>query len=248
MLIAISSFSGNVGKTTLAKNLFMPQLPAGARRVQVEDINTGDGKADAEITSESFRLLAHEINAAGPNDHFVIDIGSSNAKHMFQQLSEMRRVRDKIDFWVIPVVPGAKQMMDSLNVVKEFIDMGIKPEKIVVILNNVKHPKTVKTEFAEILHLTEIGVNVIDEPVLVSDVYDNLKGDDRSVFAVEAENPDFDAMQEAARAKGPEGRQELLDIADRMVVQDLSEFAAANLRRVFKKTPIAKKLSELAQA
>lgn len=248
MLIAIASFSGNVGKTTLAKNLFMPQLPAGARRIQVEDINTADGKADSEITSESFRLLAQEINAAGPDDHLVIDIGSSNSKHMFQQISEMRRVREKIDFWVIPVVPGAKQMLDSFNVVKEFIAMGIKPEKIILIFNNVKNAKTVQSEFSDLLELRKGGVHVIDEPVLVSEVYDNLKGDDRSVFAIEEENPDFDALQEAARAKGPDGREELLEIAERMVVQDLAEFAAANLRRVFRKTPIAARLAETAQA
>ncbi|MBZ8143267.1 StbB, partial [Rubrivivax gelatinosus] len=44
MKVAVISFSGNVGKTTIARHLLAPRIP-GAQLIAVESINAEDGEA-----------------------------------------------------------------------------------------------------------------------------------------------------------------------------------------------------------
>ena len=45
MKLAVINFSGNVGKTTVARHLLAPRIP-GCQVVSVESINADDGAAD----------------------------------------------------------------------------------------------------------------------------------------------------------------------------------------------------------
>lgn len=236
MKIAVISYSGNTGKTTLAKNMLVPLIP-GAQRIQIEDINTGDGKADIELNAQKFKALAEMLNIADDDEHYVIDIGASNSKRMIEEFIDLKRTRNDIDFWVIPCVPAAKQKADSINTVVELIRIGIQAEKIIVIPNNVSEVDNFEFDFRELQPLKANGVHVLQTPVLASDIYDMLKGEDKSVFEIEAENPDFKAMKKAARESG--NPEDLAAVGRRMVVQDMAEAAAHNLRLAFKTTPMA---------
>jgi hypothetical protein len=46
MKIAVINFSGNVGKTTVARHLLLPRM-AGAEIIAVESINADDGQGQA---------------------------------------------------------------------------------------------------------------------------------------------------------------------------------------------------------
>ena len=46
MKIAVINFSGNVGKTTIARHLLLPRIP-GAELITVESVNADEGQAQA---------------------------------------------------------------------------------------------------------------------------------------------------------------------------------------------------------
>lgn len=234
MKIAIINLSGNTGKTTLAKHLFAPQL--SAKRVQIEDVNVGDGEPDLELAASKFKQLAAELNVAGDEENFVIDIGASNAKSMVEHFSQLKTTRADIDFWVIPVVPAAKQKADSINTAATLMKIGVKPDRIVMVLNNVQDTQSVEHDFSAILATRELGINVADQVVLASDVFEMLKGQSESVFDLAGNPPDFKALMKAARAAGD--KDALNELGVRMVTQDLVEAAVENLRAAFESTPI----------
>jgi len=235
MKTTVINLSGNTGKTTLSKHLLAPQL--NARRIEIEDVNTGDGEADLDLAASKFKALAAELNVADDDEHFVIDIGASNAKTMIEHFAQLKSTRAAIDFWIIPVVPSAKQKTDSLNTVKTLLEIGVEPGRIVMILNNITDIDSVSSDFTTILATRKLGINVVDEVVLASEVFEMLKGRQESVFTLVESPPDFKALKKAAREKNDAAA--LLEIGRQMVLQDMAESAAENLRSVFLATPMA---------
>lgn len=235
MKITIINLSGNTGKTTLARHLFTPQLP-NAKRVQIEDVNMGDDQPDMELAAGKFKALAAELNIAAADEHFVIDIGASNARLMMEHFYKLKSTRAGIDYWVIPVVPASKQRADSLNTVKSLINIGVEPEKIILILNNIIDIEAVPEEFSTIFHVRIKGIHVIEEFVLSSEVYEMLKNKPHTVFAMANNPPNFKNLIQETRLKGD--NKALEKLGQQQVLQDMAEAAAGNLKVVFEATPI----------
>ncbi len=61
MKVAVINFSGNVGKTTIARHLLAPRI-TGAEVISIESINADDGQA---ATSGTYLIL---IQAGGFTD------------------------------------------------------------------------------------------------------------------------------------------------------------------------------------
>ena len=59
MKVAVINFSGNVGKTTIARHLLVPRM-AGAELIAVESINADEGQATA-IRGEWAKLPAISV-------------------------------------------------------------------------------------------------------------------------------------------------------------------------------------------
>lgn len=232
MKVCIISFSGNTGKTTLRKHLFGPLLKA--KQIQIEDVNTGDGEPDLELAAGKFRDLAAVLNVAEASENFVIDTGASNAHPMMVHFSQLKRTRSAIDFWLIPVVPAKKQILDGLNTIQALLDIGVEPSKIVVIINNVQDTFSVHHDFAAVFAAKSLGIVVADQAVLASQVYEMMKGGNESVFDLANNPPDFSALRIEARKSGAEA---LAKLGEQMVTQDMAEDAAVNLKAVFDSTP-----------
>lgn len=239
MKVAIISYSGNTGKTTLAKNLLVPLIP-GAQRIQIEDVNSGDGKPDMEIGAQKFKSLAAMLNVSDDEDSFVIDIGSTNAKLIIEKFFELTFTRDLIDFWVVPVVPEAKQKTDTVNTVASLIKIGIDPSKIIVVPNKVVKVESFDEDFRDLRSMAAKGVHVLSTPVLSSDVFDELKNKDESVFDVMAATVDFAAKKKALKEAGD--FEALAELGNWMVMKNSCETVAMNLRMVFEATPMADKV------
>jgi len=75
MKIAVINFSGNVGKTTVARHLLAPRL-AGAEVIAIESINAGDDQQHA-IRGRQFGELQEFLQTV---DNAVVDIGASNSR------------------------------------------------------------------------------------------------------------------------------------------------------------------------
>lgn len=245
MKVVVVSFSGNVGKTTIAKHLFIPQMP-GAKRVQIEDVNGGDGNPDLEVAINKFKILAASLNTAADNEHFVIDIGASVCKVMIENFSQLKSTKAEIDFWIIPVVPGKKQRADSLNTLKKLMSIGVLPERIVFMLNNITDIDSVQDEFDSIMEVRKLGVHVAKEVVLSSEIFELLKNKAETVFDLASIRTDFRSRIDLARRNHDE--KELLRLGEERVLQDLAESSVENLIAVFNSTPLPAKLLEIAKS
>lgn len=237
MLVAMLNFSGNTGKSTLSKNLFVPNLP-GAKRITIETINSGSGGADLELSAKRFKDLAEELLIMGPDEHVVIDIGSSNIETVIRQLTAMTNFHQTIDFFVIPVTPEKKQVVDTINTVKALKEIGVDTKKIIVIANRVEDEENFSADFAPILHLAEKKlIQFSPVPVLESDLYGAIADQEKSVYELAADQTDYTA----AIAAAPD-RDAKLTLARAKVHQGMSVFTAKNLTDVFESTPIASAL------
>jgi hypothetical protein len=237
-IIAIVNLSGNTGKTTLAKHLFAPLL--NARRISIEDVNTGDGEPDLQIAAKQFDTLAADLNVADEDENIVIDIGASNAKSMFEKMIKLSTTRKSVDYWVIPVVTANKQQTDSLVTMKKLNEIGIPFNQIVMLLNNVdgENLDSIEHDFTRIFGARELGVFVANGTVLQSEVFEMLKGSNETVFDLKQNRPtkaEFDAKKKEIRASGDMSALRALGV--RQVLLDLADDAANNLRSVMGTMP-----------
>ena len=82
MKIAVINFSGNVGKTTVARHLLLPRID-GAELIAVESLNADEGQGQA-LRGRQFGELQEYLQTV---DSVVVDIGASNVEDL---LSLMR--------------------------------------------------------------------------------------------------------------------------------------------------------------
>jgi hypothetical protein len=85
MRIAVLNFSGNVGKSTVARHLLAPRMN-DATVIAVETINS-DGSDDEALKAKQFGEL-QETYAIMPNA--VIDVGASNIEEFMVRMSQYK--------------------------------------------------------------------------------------------------------------------------------------------------------------
>jgi hypothetical protein len=83
MKVAVINFSGNVGKTTIARHLLAPRIE-GAEVIAIESINADDDQT-AALRGSQFGELQEYLQTV---DSVVVDIGASNVEDL---LSLMRK-------------------------------------------------------------------------------------------------------------------------------------------------------------
>lgn len=231
--IAIISVAGSAGKTTFTKHCLQSLVPNSVR-VEVEDWNSGDGKADLQLSAKSFYSLAAQINS-DDSQSFLIDVGTSNSKTMLQHFHDLELTKQAIDFWVVPVRVGSKERIDTLRTLDRLLDLRIDPDSIIVIPMAVQDVDTFENDFHELRESAdELGIHFCAQPVLYNEVYNILKNQDRSVFEIAATEIDFKSLRR--QCAGHE--QKMLELGNQMLIYSLSNTASKNLMAVFESTPI----------
>lgn len=146
MKFAILNYSGNVGKTTIARDMLKINLP-DYRLVSVESVNS-DGKEETIIKGENGDELFAEMLI---NDKLILDIGSSNLeKYLAQSIADNELLTD-IDFFILPVTPQRKQQADTLKTVDDLIKKGVLKQQLFIIFNQVGDAG-VEEEFAPLIN------------------------------------------------------------------------------------------------
>ena len=227
MKIAVVNFSGNVGKTTLSKHMLAPKL--NARRITVESINASAEGADAEIKANQYQDLALDLSIAQDDEHYVVDIGSSNIEAVVHQLRSMEGSSGDFDYFILPVTPDAKQQIDTLETIKTLIGLGVEKSKIAVILNRVADISAIESDFAAVIAGAKTGMyRLIDVPVLESDVFDRTKDLTESIPDLANDETDYRAL-----AHAEVDRIKRLAIGHKLITQRMAKSAAANLDEVW---------------
>src|SRR5262245_26913318 len=109
MKIAVINFSGNVGKTTVARHLLAPRVGgSGARVIAVESINA-DAKEDAALRGRQFKLVQQEMSM---EESVVVDVGASNVEDFVALMATYEGSHEDFDLFVVPVIPTTKQQQD----------------------------------------------------------------------------------------------------------------------------------------
>ena len=150
MKVAVINFSGNVGKTTVARHLLAPRI-AGARVIAIESINTDDGQTDA-LRGRQFAELQEYLQTV---DDVVVDIGASNVEDLLSLMRKYRGSHEDFDYFVIPTVPALKQQQDTVATLAELIRIGIPASKLRVVFNQVEDDARILQTFDILLDFIE---------------------------------------------------------------------------------------------
>lgn len=229
MKLAVVNLAGAVGKTTLSKNLFVPNLP-GAKRVEVENTNAGDGVADASVKSKQFKALASELFVMP--GHFVLDIGASVIETIAKELEYLDDLVQVIDLWVIPTTVQGRMQADSAETAKLLVKtLGVDPSKIFLLPNRVEDPETFDVDFAKVISLKKAGFRVSDQGVLQNELYDKLRGEQDTVYDLVNNAPDFGALTLAAQQSGDDA--EMKRVGEMRVRNNVAKRLVRNLNGVW---------------
>lgn len=132
MIILAINFSGNVGKSTLCQQLFVPRLNK-ATLIPIESINS-DGTSDDNIRGRAFDTLMERMLLS---ENAIIDVGASNVEEFINQIKLHYGSHEEFDHVIIPTVPDQKQQIDTWQTVKQLNEIGFNPAKIKIIFNKL---------------------------------------------------------------------------------------------------------------
>ena len=150
MKVAVINFSGNVGKTTVARHLLAPRIE-GAEVIAIESINADDGQASA-LRGRQFGELQEYLQTV---DNVVVDIGASNVEELLALMRKYRGSHEDFDYFVIPTVPALKQQQDTIATLAELARIGIPASKLKVVFNQVEDDASIRETFDTLLAFIE---------------------------------------------------------------------------------------------
>lgn len=150
-IVMVANFSGNVGKTTLTKNLLVPNMP-GVRVFAVEDVNAGYNQGEAvQLSAEQTQALLEQVIEASFSSAVIVDVGASNVSNFFAALSNYDQIQEFIARVVVPTEPSEKVQADTLSTLQFLVDnLGFDADKVSLILNKTPAKVPVDALFASL--------------------------------------------------------------------------------------------------
>jgi len=227
MKIAVINFSGNVGKSTVARHLLAPRL-SNAQLIAVESINS-DGSNDEAIRGKQFGQLQEALALM---DDAVVDIGASNVEDFINLMTQYKGSHEDFDFFVVPTVSKAKQQRDTISTIEALGDIGIPAKKIQLEFNMVEMEEQQEQVFSGLFdyHASAKRFTLKPEAVIhINDIYGKLKGTEESIADVLTDSTDFKEKIKLAKDD-----QEKLHFAQRLSVKRLAAGVTEELDSVFK--------------
>lgn len=227
MKVAVINFSGNVGKSTVARHLLAPRMK-GATVVPVESINS-DGTDDEAIKGKQFGELQEALALM---DDAVVDVGASNVEDFIGLMKQYKGSHDDFDFFVVPTVPKSKQQRDTISTIDALAEIGVPAKKIRLVFNMVELDDSPERTFAGLFEYQANAKNFTLRPeavIRVNDIYGKIKGASKSIEEIRRDPTDF-----KERIKGAKDAEEKLHFAQMLSVHRLAAGVSEELDRVFK--------------
>jgi hypothetical protein len=187
MRILIANYSGNVGKSTIAKELLSPRIKASM--VSIETVNSGGDPDAVEISHRAFSGLSEQLAFMDDAEHIVVDVGSSNIEGVLEEMQRLDGSHDDVDLWVVPTTPDSKQMNDTVRFAKTLIEMGVDKSRIVVVKNKADSRTSDDSAFGGLtLALQKVGVTVVKTPIYDDKVYQDASRLKMKIASLAAED------------------------------------------------------------
>jgi hypothetical protein len=202
MKIAIVNNTGNVGKTTIAREVFAINMD-NPTLIEIETHNAGNQDFEnyfsnyKKFTAEQVAEFYEELML---NENAIIDVGASNMVEFFKKLIEYG-INDIFDKIIVPVTPDSKQLKDALKTIFMLIEIGTNQQNIYVIANRVKSLINFEKDFKAIINASkELGFNfnsnlIIKDTTIFKDLEDmgkilkDVVNDDNDYIKLAMENP-----------------------------------------------------------
>lgn len=227
MKIGVINFSGNVGKSTVARHLLAPRMN-NAQIISVESINS-DGTEEDSVRGKQFGDL---IEAIALMDNVVVDIGASNVEDFISRMAQYRGSHEDFDYFVIPTVGKQKQQRDTISTIDALTELGIPAKKIRVVFNMVEIEDAPERVFSGIFEYAAAEKTFTLRPdavIHMNDIYGKLRGSEQSISDIL--NDPADLKEQLKTAKDAD---EKLRISRQIGVKRLAAGVTEELNAVFK--------------
>lgn len=215
MKVAVINFSGNVGKTTIARHLLAPRMPR-AEIVSVESANADEQEANA-LRGKDFAHLQQYMLAS---EDLIVDIGASNVEDLLTLMRKFQGSHEDFDCFVIPTVPDLKQQKDTANTASALVALGVSPANIKIVLNRVQYGDLPDKQFTALLDFLMVKpVATLNQAAHLTEneLYQRVKHDGRSISDLASDATDYKAL-----IAGCSDQTEKLAWADKLAVKRLA--------------------------
>jgi hypothetical protein len=232
MKIAVLNFSGNVGKSTLARHLLSPRMP-NAGLVAVETINA-DSASDNRIRGADFGKLQRDLQLE--NDA-IVDVGASNVEQFMALMRQYHESHEDFDLYLVPTVPVPKQQRDTTECIVELAELGVPAHKIFVVFNLVEPGLDVEATFEPIFNFVDAMHLCMADPQAViykNDVFGLIRNSGDSLSDVVNDTTDFKSA-----IKNATDPAEKLALAEKLSVRRLAVGVNQNLDAVFERVMLS---------
>lgn len=226
MKVAVISFSGNVGKTTIAHHLLAPRM-RGAKVVSVESINAGEDD-EHMIRGRQFAELQEYLQVI---DDVIVDIGASNIEDLLALMRRYRGSHEDFDIFIVPAVPAGKQQRDTMATLAELSRLGVPASKVRVVFNMVEDGADMERTFQPLLAFlrqASIAHASLDCCLRVNEIYGRVNGSRADLAALASDPTDFKALIVAASDST-----ERLALAQRLATRRLASGVVPELDACF---------------
>ncbi|WP_426401016.1 StbB family protein (plasmid) [Ralstonia sp. R-29] len=227
MIIAVMNYSGNVGKSMVARHLLAPRL-GDASVISIESINADDNDGPTMRGSE-FGSLQEKLLAL---DDAVVDIGASNVEDLVNRMKSYSGSHEDFDMFVVPTVPDAKQERDTLATIKALSDeIGIERERIRVVLNMVDPRDALRSKFASLFAFHDEHRGFVlreDASIHENELFGKLANSPITIGDLLADATDYKAMIREAQTS-----EQKTELARKVAMRRLAVGVNAQLDSVF---------------
>jgi hypothetical protein len=227
MKIAVINFSGNVGKTTVARHLLAPRMN-NAQVIAVESINSDGGVEEAVRGKQLGELL----EAMGLMDDAVVDVGASNVEDFVNLMKQYRGSHEDFDFYIVPTVSKSKQQRDTISTIEALSELGIPAKKIRVVFNMVELNEVPSRVFSGIFEYATAEKRFTLKPEAVihmNDIYGKLKNSEQTIADILNDPTDLKEQLKAAKDS-----EEKLRISRLIGIKRLADGVTEELNGVYK--------------
>lgn len=226
MKIAVINFSGNVGKTTVARHLLLPRI-RGAELIAVESLNADEGQVQA-LRGRQFGELQEYLQTV---DSAVVDIGASNVEELLSLMQRYRGSHEDFDCFVVPTVPPLKQQQDTIATLVELARLGVPASRLKLVFNMTEAGLAVEHSFFLVLAFIAEQLLAVANPACClssNEIYARIRGTGSDLATLARDDTDYKALIVKAQ-----GSAEKLTLAQKLATRRLASGVVPELDACF---------------
>lgn len=200
MKIAVINFSGNVGKSTIARHLLAPRLDE-ADVIPIESINADGTETDA-LRGRDFDELQDRMLSLL---NVVVDVGASNVEDFVALMQRYDGSHEDFDVFVVPTVPSLKQQVDTIATIDQLAKLGVPASRIRLLFNCVDIKTELPRAFIRLYEQHDRSSSFTLNPgavVYANPIYEKIKAIGKTISEVSADPTDYVAWNAAAIESG----------------------------------------------